>query len=137
MGRIESVLVYTATLPHQMEGEDAGVALLRFASGALGVIEGSTLTYPENLEGSVSIVGERGSVKVGGTALNRKVFWKIAGELEHERELLTREQVDPPSVYGASHRAVIVDMMDAIRHDRPPKTDGVTARRSLAIVLAI
>ncbi len=137
MGRVESVLAYTATLAHQMEAEDAGVALLRFTSGALGVIEGSTLTYPENLEGSVAIFGECGSVKVGGTALNRKVFWKVAGELEHEKELLTREQLDPSSVYGTSHKAVIADMIDALRTNRAPRTDGTTARCSLAVVLAI
>lgn len=137
MGEVDSVTAYTATLAHRMEAEDAGVAALKFKSGALGVIEGSTVTYPENLEGSVAIFGEHGSVKVGGTALNRKVFWKVAGELEHEKEILTREQVDPPSVYGSSHRAVIADMIDAIKADRPAKTHGAVARRSLAVVLAI
>jgi hypothetical protein len=74
---------------------------------------------------------------VGGTALNRKVFWRIAGELEHERELLTREQVDPPSVYGQSHKAVIADMVAAIREDRLPRTNGIEARKSVAVVLAM
>lgn len=137
MGEVDSVTAYTATLAHRMEAEDVGVAALKFKSGALGVIEGSTVTYPENLEGSVAIFGEHGSVKVGGTALNRKVFWKVAGELEHEKEMLTREQVDPPSVYGSSHRAVIADMIDAIKTDRPARTHGAVARRSLAVVLAI
>jgi predicted dehydrogenase len=76
-------------------------------------------------------------LKVGGTALNRKVIWKVAGELEHEKELLTREQVDPPSVYGTSHRAVIADMVEAILVNRPPKTDGHEAKKSLALVLAM
>lgn len=137
MGEVDSVTAFMATLAHRMEAEDVGVAALKFKSGALGVIEGSTVTYPENLEGSVAIFGEHGSVKVGGTALNRKVFWKVAGELEHEKEILTREQVDPPSVYGFSHRAVIADMIDAIKTDRPAKTHGAVARRSLALVLAI
>jgi predicted dehydrogenase len=137
LGEPESVTAYTATLAHRMEAEDAGVAVIRFQGGALGVVEGSTITYPENLEGSVAIFGERGSAKVGGTALNRKVFWKIENELEHERELLTREQVDPPSVYGQSHRAVIADMVAAVRDDRPPKTHGEEARKSVALVLAM
>jgi predicted dehydrogenase len=113
------------------------VASVRFKSGALGTLEGSTLTYPENLEGSVAIFGERGSIKVGGTALNRKVFWKVEGELEHERELLTREQVDPPSVYGFSHKAVVADMIAAIRENREPRTNGHEARKSVALVLAM
>jgi len=137
MGDVESVFAYTATLAHKMEAEDVGVASLRFKGGALGTVEGSTLTYPENLEGSVAIFGEKGSAKVGGTALNRKVFWKLAGELEHEKEMLTREQVDPPSVYGYSHRAVIMDMIDAVLTDCAPKTHGLEGRRSVAVVLAI
>jgi predicted dehydrogenase len=137
MGEIESVFAYTATLGHRMEAEDTGVAVIRFKSGALGVIEGSTITYPQNLEGSVALFGERGSVKVGGTALNRKVFWKIEGELEHEKELLTHEQLDPLSVYGFSHKAVIADMIASIRDGREPRTNGIEARRSVAVVLAI
>jgi predicted dehydrogenase len=137
LGRPESVFAYSATLAHRMEAEDIGVATVRFRGGTLGVVEGSTVTYPENLEGSVAVFGERGSLKVGGTALNRKVIWKVEGELEHEKELLTREQVDPPSVYGTSHRAVIADMMEAILAGRAPKTDGAEAKKSLALVLAM
>ncbi len=137
MGRPESVFAYTATLAHRMEAEDVGVAVIRFHGGALATVEGSTVTYPENLEGSVAVFGERGSAKVGGTALNRKVLWKIAGELEHERELLMQEQLDPPSVYGASHKAVIADMAAAVRENREPQTNGREARKSLALVLAM
>ncbi len=137
MGEVESVFAYTATLAHRMEAEDTGVAVLRFKGGALGVVEGSTITYPENLEGSLALFGEHGSVKVGGTALNRKVLWKVKGELEHEREMLTREQVDPPSVYGYSHKAVIAEMMAAIQEDREPSANATEARKSLALVLAI
>jgi len=134
---VESVFAYTATLAHQMEAEDVGVAVLRFAGGALATIEGSTLTYPQNLEGSVAIFGERGSIEVGGTALNRRTLWKLAGELEHEREILTREQLDPPSVYGASHQIVIEKMVKAVLEDREPETNGAEARRSLALIEAI
>jgi len=137
MGDVESVFAYTGTLAHHMEAEDAGVAVLRFTSGALGVVEGSTLTFPENLEGSIALFGEHGSVKVGGTALNRKIFWKVEGQIEHERELITRDQVDPPSVYGTSHKAVIADMIAAVAEDRSPHTDGIEGRKSLALVLAM
>jgi UDP-N-acetyl-2-amino-2-deoxyglucuronate dehydrogenase len=137
MGDIESVFSYTATLAHRMEAEDVGVVALRFKNGALGSIEGSTVTYPENLEGSVAIFGEAGSVKVGGTALNRKVFWKVKGEIEHERELITRDQVDPPSVYGSSHKTFIRLMVESVINDKEPETDGYEGRRSLAVVTAI
>ena len=137
MGPVQSVSAYTATLAHQMEAEDVGVASLRFANGALGTVEGSTLTWPQNLEGSVSIFGERGSVKIGGTALNRITLWKVDGQLEQESELLTSQRVDPPSVYGYSHREVIQDFADALLEGRAPGTPGEEARRSLALVLAI
>ena len=137
MGEVESVFAYTATLAHKMQAEDTGVAVIKFKSGAMGSVEGSTMTFPENLEGSVALFGERGSVKVGGTALNRKVIWKIAGELEHENLLLRRDEVDPPSVYGTSHRAVITDMIAAIEQNRAPTTDGIAARKSVALVLAM
>lgn len=134
---VQSVFAYTATLAHQMEMEDVGVVTVRFTNGALATIEGSTLTYPQNLEASVALFGEKGSLKVGGTALNRKVFWKIAGEIEHEKELLTREEVDPPSVYGASHRHVIEDMIQAVVEGREPQTDGLEGRKSLLLVSAM
>jgi predicted dehydrogenase len=137
MGDVESVFAYSGTLAHTMEAEDTGVAVLRFTSGALGVVEGSTITYPENLEGSIALFGEHGSVKVGGTALNRKIFWKVEGQIEHERELLNRDQVDPPSVYGTSHKAVIADMIAAIISDTQPHTDGLEGRKSLALVLGM
>lgn len=137
MGAPASVHAYTATLAHRMEAEDVGVAVIHFRNGGLGTVEGSTVTYPENLEGSVAVFGQHGSAKVGGTALNCKVLWKVAGELEHERELLTRDQMDPVSVYGTSHRAVIADMIEAVRDDREPTTNGSEARKSLALVLAM
>ncbi|MBW4438507.1 MAG: Gfo/Idh/MocA family oxidoreductase [Pleurocapsa minor GSE-CHR-MK-17-07R] len=137
LGRPVSVTAYTATLAHRMEAEDVGVALVKFASGALASIEASTLTYPQNLEGSIALFGEHGSVKVGGTALNRKEFWKIAGQIEREREILMAEAVDPPTVYGFSHREQIADLLDAIAEQRPPATPGSEARRSVELVLAI
>lgn len=134
---VESVFAYKATLAHQMEAEDVGVVALRFGNGALATIEGSTVTYPQNLEASVALFGEKGSLKVGGTALNRKVFWKIMGEIEHEKELLTREEVDPPSIYGASHQHVIEDMIFAVNEDREPQTNGQEGRKSLLLVTAM
>lgn len=137
MGEVDSVFAYTATLAHTMEAEDTGVAVLKFKSGAIGSVEGSTITYPQNMEGSVAVFGEYGSLKVGGTALNRKVIWKIRGELEKEPEILTTDQVDPPSVYGFSHKLVIEDMIAAIHEDRLPQTHGKEGRTSLALVEAI
>ena len=137
MGPVQSVSAYTATLAHEMEAEDVGVVALRFANGALGTIEGSTLTWPQNLEGSVALFGQHGSVKIGGTALNRIVLWKVDGQLEQEAEILTAQRVDPPSVYGYSHKAVIEDFVHALLEEHPLGTPGEEARKSVALVLAI
>jgi predicted dehydrogenase len=137
MGPVAAVHAYTATLAHDMEAEDVGVASVRFAGGGLGVIEGSTLTWPQNLEGSVAVFGERGSVKIGGTALNRITLWKVDGQLEQEAEILTSQRVDPPSVYGYSHREVIRDFAHAVLRGEQPHTTGEEARKSLELVLAI
>jgi UDP-N-acetyl-2-amino-2-deoxyglucuronate dehydrogenase len=137
VGDVESVFAFTGTQAHQMEAEDTGVVVLRFKNGALGSIEGSTITYPQNIEGSVAVFGEKGSLKIGGTALNRKVLWRVDGELENEREIITGDLVDPHSVYGSSHRLVIEDMIDAIHEDRQPRTHGAEGKRSLALVQAI
>jgi predicted dehydrogenase len=137
MGKVASVFAKTGTLAHKMEAEDTGVAVLSFENGALGIIEGSTITYPENLEGSIALFGEHGSVKVGGTALNQKTFWKVDGELQHERELLTRETLDPAAVYGTSHKHVFEDMIESVKLNREPRTNGYEARRSVALVLAM
>ena len=137
MGDVQTVFAYTATLGHRMEAEDVGTAVLKFRSGAVGCVEGSTITWPENLEGSVTVFGERGSVKVGGTALNRKVLWKVDGELEHERELIVHDEIDPPSVYGESHKAVIEEMLSALQENRDHAQNGHEARRSVALVLAM
>lgn len=137
MGPVQAVYAYTDTLAHRMETEDVGVALLRFRSGALGTVEGSTLTWPQNLEGSVALFGERGSVKVGGTALSRITLWKVDSELEREAEILTSQRLDPPTVYGYSHREVIRDFAQALLDGREPGTPGPEARKSLALVLAM
>jgi predicted dehydrogenase len=137
MGPVRSVYAYSATLAHRMESEDVGVAALRFANGALGTVEGSTLTWPQNLEGSVAIFGERGSVKIGGTALNRITLWKVDGQLEQEAEILTAQRVDPPTVYGYSHREVIRNFTQAVLDGRAPGTPGDEARKSLELVLAM
>src|SRR5258708_10772043 len=78
VGPVESVVAKTATQARRIEAEDSGVAVLKFRSGALGVIEVNVLTYPKNWEGSIAIMGEKGTVKVGGTAVNKIEHWEFA-----------------------------------------------------------
>ncbi len=137
MGEPESVFAYTATLAHKIEAEDIGVGVVRFRSGSLGSIEGSTITYPANIEGSLAVFGEKGSIKIGGNSLDRIAFWKVEGEVEHETEILRRQELDPPPSRYLSHSIVLEDMVRAIREDREPATNGLEGRKSLALVLAL
>ncbi len=137
LGMPSSVVSFSGTLAHTMEMEDTAVAVLRFPSGALASIEASTLTYPENLEGSIALFGTQGSVKVGGTALNRKVFWKVAGELDQEESILAEQPGDPASVYGHSHPLNIADFITAIQENRQPTTSGEEGLKSLKLVRAL
>ena len=137
MGPVQSVQASSAALADRLETEDVGVAVLRFASGALGTVEGSTLTWPQNLEGTMALFGESGSLEVGGTALNRITLWKVDGQLEQEWEFLRPQHVDPPSVYGYSRREVIRDFTQAVIDEKKQGTPGEEARKSLELVLAI
>jgi UDP-N-acetyl-2-amino-2-deoxyglucuronate dehydrogenase len=137
MGEPESVFAYTATLAHQIEAEDTGVATVRFKSGSLASIEASTITYPANIEGSLAVFGEKGSIKIGGNSLDSIAFWKVEGEVEHEKEILRRQELDPPPSRYLSHSMVLEDMVRAIREEREPATSGREGRKSLAMVLAM
>src|SRR5262245_11826124 len=110
MGEPASVQAKSATRLASIEAEDTGVALLKFADGALGVIEATTATRPANLEGSISILGEGGTVEVGGFAMNEMTVWKFTDEKPEDAEVLERYRTNPPDVYGFGHHAFYRDV---------------------------
>jgi UDP-N-acetyl-2-amino-2-deoxyglucuronate dehydrogenase len=134
MGPVESVFGYTANNFRKIEAEDVGVAVLKFKNGALGVIEASTTIYPENLEETLAIFGEKGTVMLGGIAVNKIETWKFA---DSQDENLEMEQQDVPNVYGFGHDALIEDFIQAVIEDRRPYIDGREGIKSLRIVLGI
>ncbi len=136
-GPVESVFGYTATNLRKIEMEDVGVAALKFKSGALGVIEASSTIYPKNIEETLNIFGESGSVIVGGIAVNRIECWEFPGADSEKQEIISRQESDPPSVYGFGHRELIADMIRAIWEDRLPAVPGEEGRKALEIILAI
>jgi UDP-N-acetyl-2-amino-2-deoxyglucuronate dehydrogenase len=138
VGPVESVAAKTATLGRRIESEDTGVAILRFRNGALGTIEVTMLTYPRNMEGSITIIGERGSVKVGGTALNRIEHWEFAEYDDDDREAeAQRTAPDPLSVYGSGHRPYYENVAKVLEGEAAPGTDGREGRKSLELLLGI
>ena len=138
IGPVESVSAKTATLARRIESEDTGVALLRFRNGALGVIEVTMLTYPRNLEGSVTVIGEKGTVKVGGTALNRIEHWEFAEYDDDDREAdALRVASNPLSVYGSGHRPYYDNVVRVLLGEASAGTDGREGRKSLELLLGI
>lgn len=135
-GPVESVVAKTATLARRIETEDTGVAVLRFRSGALGVIEVTMLTYPRNLEGSLTLLGETGTVKVGGTAVNRIDHWAFA-DRDDDDALVGSVATTPPSVYGFGHAGYYRNVLAVLRGEAQPDTDGRAGRKSLELILGI
>jgi UDP-N-acetyl-2-amino-2-deoxyglucuronate dehydrogenase len=135
-GPVESVVAKKATLARRIETEDTGVAVLRFASGALGTIEVTMLTYPKNLEGSLTILGENGTVKIGGTAVNKIEHWDFA-EPDADDALVGSSSSNPPNVYGYGHEGYYRNVTAVLRGEAKAETDGRAGRKSLELILAI
>lgn len=134
---IIEVYAYTDQLAHPyIEAEDLGVAIMRFANGSYGIIEGTTNVFPCNLEETLYIFGEKGTVKAGGKSVNVIEEWCFAdGE---DPEIIKRKYCEnPPNVYGFGHTPLYTDMIDAIQSDRAPYVDGEAGKRALELVLAI
>ncbi|HEY3258357.1 MAG TPA: Gfo/Idh/MocA family oxidoreductase [Gemmatimonadaceae bacterium] len=136
VGPVENVMAKTATLARKIETEDSGVAILRFRSGALGVIEVTMLTYPKNVEGSLTILGEKGTVKIGGTAVNKVEHWEFA-DSDPDDEFVRTLDSNPPSVYGYGHEGYYRNVLAVLRGDAKPDTDGRAGRKSLELILGI
>jgi UDP-N-acetyl-2-amino-2-deoxyglucuronate dehydrogenase len=138
VGPVESVMAKTATQARNIEAEDSGAAVLRFASGAIGVIEVNVLTYPRNFEGSLTIIGETGTVKIGGTSVNKVEHWQFA-EYHDDDKLVDTGVINtnPPSVYGFGHEGYYRNVLAVLRGEAEPGTDGREGLKSLALILAI
>ncbi|MEO5567292.1 MAG: Gfo/Idh/MocA family oxidoreductase [Gemmatimonadaceae bacterium] len=138
VGPVESVMAKTATQARKIEAEDSGAAVLRFKSGALGVIEVNVLTYPRNFEGSITIVGETGTVKIGGTSVNKVEHWAFA-EYDDDDKLVETGSINtnPPTVYGFGHEGYYRNVVAVLRGRARPDTDGREGQKSLALILAI
>lgn len=136
VGPVESVMARTATLARKIEAEDSGVAILRFRNGALGTIEVTMLTYPRNLEGSITILGEKGSVKIGGTAVNKVEHWSFA-DYDDDDKTIDAVTTAPPNVYGFGHQGYYRNVAQVIRGVSRADTDGRAGRKSLELILGI
>jgi len=135
VGPVESVQAYTATLARNIEVEDTGVVSIRWRAGALGSMNVTMLTYPKNLEGSITILGEKGTVRLGGVAVNKIEHWEFA-EPDPDDQLVEQASYETASVYGYGHRLYYDNVIRALRGEVAPETDGREGLHSLELLIA-
>ena len=119
-----------------LEAEDVGMAVVKFKNGAVATIEGTTNVYPKNLEETLYIFGEKGTVKIGGTSTNNIDVWDFADESDADQENKGLKEATS-NVYGNGHTSLFADVIDAINNDRQPYVDAVAGRNALEMILAI
>ncbi|NTV92272.1 MAG: Gfo/Idh/MocA family oxidoreductase [Chlorobiaceae bacterium] len=135
IGPVESLQAYTSTLARNIEVEDTGVVSFKWRSGALGSMNVTMLTYPQNLEGSITIIGEKGTVKVGGLAVNDIQHWEFA-DSDPDDENVKMASYETSSVYGFGHPLYYKNVIDVLRGEAEPETDGREGLRSLEMLIA-
>lgn len=134
-GPVESVQAYTATLGRDIQVEDTGVLSIRWRTGALGSMSVTMLTYPKNLEGSITILGEKGTVRLGGVAVNKIEHWEFA-DSDPDDELVAQASYDTTSVYGFGHPLYYDNVINTLRGEAEPETDGREGLHSLELLIA-
>lgn len=137
MGDVVSVHARAIRALVDIEAEDTAIATLQFANGALGVIEATNATRPQDLEGSLSILGAGGSVVIGGFAVNKMLTWEFVEARSDDEDVLDKFSVNPPNVYGYGHQAYYEHVIDCLHNDRAALVDGLEGRRSLELITAL
>lgn len=135
-GPVESVMAYTGTLARNIEVEDTGVACLKWRNGAMGSMNVTMLTYPRNLEGSITILGEKGSARIGGVAVNEIQHWQF-DKAHPSDELVSAASYETTSVYGFGHPLYYDNVIKSLRGESEPETDGREGLKSLELLIAL
>lgn len=134
---VVEVFGFTRNRMHSyLEVEDVGVAVLKFANGTVATIEGTTNVFPKNLEETLYVFGENGTVKIGGTSTNNIDEWNFADETDVDSNLKQLKEATS-NVYGNGHKLLFSDMADAIKNNRTPYVSAEAGRNALEVVLAI
>jgi len=135
IGPIESLHAYADTLQRQIESEDTGVISVKWKSGAIGSVNVTMLTHPKNFEGSVTIIGENGTVRVGGVAVNSIEHWEFS--IKHpDDEFVKKASYDTNSVYGFGHPLYYDNVIKSLRGEAQPEADGAEGLKSLEVLIA-
>jgi UDP-N-acetyl-2-amino-2-deoxyglucuronate dehydrogenase len=136
IGPVESVMAYTGTLARDIEVEDSGVVALRWRSGAMGTVNVTMLTYPKNMEGSITILGEKGTARIGGVAVNEIQTWEFADAYPEDAEI-SSASYPASSVYGFGHPLYYDNVINTLRGEDEPETDGREGLKTLELLIAM
>jgi len=136
IGPVDHVMAETATMARKIETEDTGSAILKFRNGVIGTLNVTLLVYPKNFEGSITVLGEKGTVKLGGIAVNKIEKWEF-DEFNEDDTSVFDSSYQPPNVYGYGHLQYYYNVIKALKGEIEPDIDGRDGRKSLEIIKAI
>lgn len=136
LGNVDSVMAYTSTMARRIEAEDTGCAILHFRDGLIATLNVTMLTFPKNFEGSITIIGEKGIVKLGGVAVNKIEKWEFE-DYDDDDKVALDANYQPPNVYGFGHNPYYRNVVDVLLGKGKPSTDGRDGRKSVEIIQAI
>lgn len=137
LGEPVSVMAMNGTYLSDIEVDDTSAAIVRFRSGALGIIEATTAARPTDMEGSLSILGEKGSAVIGGFAVNEMLYWKFSEKSTEDKKTMGEYTEMPENVYGFGHKRYIENVIDTLKKNGNALVDGLEGRKSLELINAI
>ena len=138
LGEPVSVMAKTKTYLSDIEVDDTAAAIISFENGAMGIVEATTATRPKDLEGSLSVLGENGSVVIGGFAVNKMETWNFKDITDEEGKKIVDEYSElPPNVYGFGHQRYLEHIIDCIENNKQALVDGFEGRKSLELINAM
>lgn len=137
LGPVDSVYAKGITALADIEAEDTAAVILKFRNGAIGIIEATTAIRPKDLEGSLSILGEKGSVEIGGFAVNKMLHWSFEEPISEDEHVKEKYSVNPPNVYGFGHQAYYEHVIESILENKQHMVDGLQGRKSVELISAI
>jgi UDP-N-acetyl-2-amino-2-deoxyglucuronate dehydrogenase len=135
IGPVEKLQAMTGTLARDIEVEDSGILNIKWRNGAIGSMNVTMLTYPKNFEGSITILGEKGTVRVGGLAVNEIQHWEFEDQLDYDKDIMDANY-QTTSLYGFGHPLYYKNVIDVFRGEVEPETDGREGLRSLEVIIA-
>jgi len=137
LGNPETAFAKTRTALVDIQTEDTGAGIVKFRNGALGIIEATTAARPRDVEGSISILGEKGMVEIGGFAVNELKIWQFVDQRPEDEGVLQTHRENPPDVYGFGHRRYLAHVVDAVTSGCASLVDGLEGRKSLELINAL